>query len=106
MDELDVFIDQFYTKYSPGNIPEGDRRERLKQKLREDFDGYVSQMYAKYSPDNTPDANRLASLKSKYLTKTTDVVDKPESGGAWEAAGDFLAYRSPLGRGAYDFGRR
>ena len=45
MDELDVFIDQFYSKYSPNDIPDGDRRVRLKQKLSQDFDGYVTQMY-------------------------------------------------------------
>src|SRR5690606_2598296 len=66
-EQLDIFIDQFYGKYSPENIPQGDRRFRLKEKLQQNFEEYVGQMYAKYAPDNAPDTNRMASLKSKYL---------------------------------------
>jgi hypothetical protein len=66
-EQLDIFLDQFYGKYSPDNIPQGERRISLKQKLRKNFDGMVGQMYGKYAPNNTPDAARLTSLKKKYL---------------------------------------
>ena len=66
-EDLDVFINQFYGKYSPNDIPDGDRRLRLKEKLTSDFDGYVSQMYSKYAPDNIPDSARLSNLRTKYL---------------------------------------
>lgn len=71
MDELDQLIDQFYGKYSPDNIPQGERRASLKKKLQSDFDGYVTQMYQKYAPDNVPDSTRLASLRTKYLVAPT-----------------------------------
>lgn len=70
---LDVFIDQFYGKYSPNDIPAGERRLRLKEKLSSDFDGYVSQMYNKYAPDNIPDSARLSNLRTKYLPKPVEV---------------------------------
>lgn len=79
MNELDAFIDQFYGKYSPNDIPQGERRARLKEKLQTNFDGYVNQMYTKYAPDNLPDSTRLASLRTKYLTQaqTTPQTQEP-----------------------------
>jgi hypothetical protein len=73
-DSLDQLIDQFYTKYSPDNIPQGERRASLKKKLSQDFDGYVMQMYQKYAPDNTPDSTRLANLRTKYIGAATPVA--------------------------------
>ena len=95
MDELDVFIDQFYSKYSPNDIPDGDRRVRLKQKLSQDFDGYVTQMYQKYAPDNVPDSTRLANLKTKYLK--TPVAEEQSVLGT---VGDYLT----AGVGAFNRG--
>lgn len=66
-DELDVFLDQFYGKYAPNDIPQGDRRARLKEKLSQDFEGYATQMYQKYAPDLVPDQERLSRLRAKYL---------------------------------------
>lgn len=74
-DQLDLFIDQFYSKYNPSDIPQGDRRVRLKQKLSQDFDGYVTQMYTKYAPDQIPDVDRLTRLRSKYISAAQPQVD-------------------------------
>jgi hypothetical protein len=71
-DELDQFLDQFYGKYSPENVPQGDRRTSLKKKLTEDFDRVVTQMYQKYSPESVPDATRIQSLKTKYIPVKKD----------------------------------
>ncbi len=84
-DQLDIFIDQFYGKYSPDDIPQGERRARLKEKLKGDFDGYVGQMYSKYAPDNLPDSTRLASLRSKYL-----VDNQSQEGGAIAGIKDMI----------------
>lgn len=70
-EQLDLFIDTFYQKYSPNDIPQGDRRARLKQKLSKNFDGFVGQMYSKYAPDNIPSVERLTSLRTKYFTPAT-----------------------------------
>lgn len=90
-EELDIFLDQFYQKYSPSDIPQGDRRVRLKEKLSQDFDGYVTQMYQKYAPDNVPDYTRLASLKGKYLTtKPTQTTTPVEEQSVLGTIGDYI----------------
>jgi hypothetical protein len=117
-EQLDTFIDQFYSKYSPNDIPQGERRARLKAKLNGDFDGYVTQMYSKYSPDNVPDSTRLSSLKSKYLSSAPAPVQdaqpseptpqQPEqpTQGQPEAIGQALeSTQGPVAKGVYDFGR-
>jgi hypothetical protein len=76
MNDLDKFLDQFYGKYAPNNIPEGERRERLKQKLSEDFEGFTLQMYGKYAPDNSPNQDRLASLRSKYFQESSGILEQ------------------------------
>lgn len=101
MDELDNFINQFYTKYTPNDIPQGDRRVRLKEKLSSDFDGYVTQMYTKYSPDSIPDQTRLASLKGKYLKPTPqpEQVEQPvtqEPPSFWDGIKSAVKIQSPL----------
>ena len=70
------FIKQFYSKYASDNIPDGDRLDRLSEKMSNDFDGVVSQMYSKYAADNIPDESRLIRLREKYgiIEKKNPVV--------------------------------
>lgn len=69
------FIKQFYQKYAPDNVPDGERLDRLSNKMSGDFDGIVTQMYQKYAPDNAPDEQRLERLRVKY-GQNQEVVDQ------------------------------
>jgi hypothetical protein len=94
MNELELFLSQFYGKYAPDRKVDSTLVQNVQSTYGNNYDKLITDLYRKYTPANVPDKSRLAKIKDHYRLQTQDELasaaeraPQPEGPGALEHLG-------------------